>query len=270
MASTGECALLATPADPSSALPTISTADEPTRANVKSIPGSGEMSGAIVTAVEPTRANVKSLPGPDGDGLCHGVSRVDQFDHVYGNLQHCHDVFEVDQFDHVFGNLHTNNEDNSYDIDELCDTDLYHTSLVTRGSVSDLDMPAYSARSGWGTTFVLDSAIDGCLPVIPSFPFAPEPAVFDAAPCCHDSLVDDRVGDANDRVPSCSSIPFVPPFPFVSSTNDEGTGTAVGVGISAPKVKGVPRSDCCVQDARIGLRHLVVWLQRNASMAARL
>ena len=55
-------------ADPSSALPSISTADEPTRANVKSIPGSGEMSGAIVTAVEPTRANVKSLPGPGGVG----------------------------------------------------------------------------------------------------------------------------------------------------------------------------------------------------------
>ena len=65
----------------SSALPSISTADEPTRANVKSIPGSGEMSGAIVTAVEPTRANVKSLPGPGGGGplgaaearrlLCH-------------------------------------------------------------------------------------------------------------------------------------------------------------------------------------------------------
>ena len=58
-----------------------------------------------MTAVEPTRANVKSLPGPDGDGLrqqlCHGVFRVDQFDHVYGNLQHCHDVFEVDQFDQI-------------------------------------------------------------------------------------------------------------------------------------------------------------------------
>ena len=77
---------VSTPAEPSSALPYITTADEPTRANVKSFPGSGEMPGAvpllaIVTAVEPTRANVKSLPGPGGDGplgaaearrlLCH-------------------------------------------------------------------------------------------------------------------------------------------------------------------------------------------------------
>ena len=101
----------------SSALPSISTADEPTRANVKSIPGSGEMSGAvpllaIVTADEPTRANVKSLPGPDGDMSCHGAFRVDQLcDHVYGSLKHRHGVFEVDHFDHVYGSLHTPKHD---------------------------------------------------------------------------------------------------------------------------------------------------------------
>ena len=87
------------------------------------------MSGAIVTADEPTRANVKSLPGPDGDMSCHGAFRVDQSFDVYGNLNtHTHTMFSILLI-----------------LTNFAIQIFYHTSLATRGSVRDLDTPGYGA-----------------------------------------------------------------------------------------------------------------------------
>ena len=66
------------------------------------------------------------------------------------------------------------------------------------------------------------------LPVVPPFPFAPEPSVVDAACDRHDILVGGVADDSNAKMSFCSAFD------------------------------------------RSGLRHLVVWLQRNANMAARL